>query len=93
MLFGSPDALWIRISKDAANRLTYDKTVTNEEAVDSAELKELLIQKGHPIVKMAWKNGEINQLRSYLGASPAVLAQCRRHLVLGLLSLSLHSFK
>src|SRR5512136_1744476 len=71
MLFGSPDALWIRISKDVANRLTYDKTVASEEVGDFAELMELLIQKGHPIVKMVWKSGEINQLRSCLGASPA----------------------
>jgi len=40
----------------------YDKIVTNEETLDPLELKELLIKKGHPIVKMFWKDGEPQSL-------------------------------
>ena len=36
----------------------YDKIVTEEETVDPLELKELLAQRGHPIVKTFWKDGK-----------------------------------
>jgi len=41
----------------------YDKIVTEEETIDPLELKELLRKKGHPIVKMFWKNGEPQPLK------------------------------
>ncbi|MCX5999660.1 MAG: hypothetical protein NTU41_08760, partial [Chloroflexi bacterium] len=36
----------------------YEKIVTEQETLDPNQLKELLIKKQHPIVKMFWKNGE-----------------------------------
>ncbi len=54
------------LKKDIAQVIpeeVYDKIVTSEETVDPAELKKLLIQKGHPIVKMFWKNGEPQPLK------------------------------
>ncbi len=41
----------------------YDKIVTSEDTVDPMELKKLLIERGHPIVKMFWKNGEPQALK------------------------------
>ncbi|MFC1999409.1 acetyl-CoA decarbonylase/synthase complex subunit beta [Chloroflexota bacterium] len=35
----------------------YDRIVTEEETLDPSELKKLLVEKGHPIVEMFWKDG------------------------------------
>jgi acetyl-CoA decarbonylase/synthase complex subunit beta len=54
------------LKKDVAQVIpeeVYDKIVTSEETVDPAELKKLLIQKGHPIVRMFWKDGEPQPLK------------------------------
>jgi CO dehydrogenase/acetyl-CoA synthase beta subunit len=54
------------LKKDIAHVIpeeVYGKIVTNEQTFDLAELKKLLIQKGHPIVKMFWKNGEPQPLK------------------------------
>ena len=36
----------------------YDKIATEEDAIDTAALKEWLKRKRHPIVEKYWKNGE-----------------------------------
>jgi len=41
----------------------YDRIVTEEETVDALKLKQLLQEKGHPIVKLFWKNGEPQPLK------------------------------
>jgi acetyl-CoA decarbonylase/synthase complex subunit beta len=52
-----PKTLKLEVA-DVIPEEVYDKIATEEDCIDTAELKDFLLQKKHPIVEKYWKNGE-----------------------------------
>ncbi|MEK7847441.1 MAG: CO dehydrogenase/CO-methylating acetyl-CoA synthase complex subunit beta [Chloroflexota bacterium] len=56
-----PKTLKLEVA-DVVPEEVYDKIATEEDCIDTAELKDFLIKKKHPIVEKFWKNGEPHPL-------------------------------
>ena len=52
-----PAALKTEVA-DSIPEEVYDKIVTDEDTIDPMEIKELLIEREHPIIKYFWNDGE-----------------------------------
>jgi len=52
-----PAALKTEVA-DSIPEEVYDKIVTDEDTIDPMEIKKLLVEREHPIIKYFWKDGE-----------------------------------
>jgi acetyl-CoA decarbonylase/synthase complex subunit beta len=52
-----PKTLKLEVA-DVVPEEVYDKIATEEDCLDTAELKKFLIDKKHPVIQKYWKDGE-----------------------------------